>query len=78
MNICFVQVVKKKLAGPDFVWLIPGWYGSNWWAAVDGIDCTAEEMKKSLEHTLEGLRASLFDYDPYRVLVSKKVPTTKT
>ena len=70
-----MQVVRRKLAGQDFVWLIPGWFGPNWWAAVDGTDCTAEEMKKSLEHTLEGLAIGLFDYDPDRVLVSKKVTT---
>ena len=36
-------------------------------------DCTAEEMKKSLEHTLGGLGNSILDYDPDRVLVSEKV-----
>ena len=40
---------------------------------MDGTDCTAEEMKKSLEHTLGGLGNGILDYDPDRVLVSKKV-----
>ena len=44
---------------------------------MDGTDCTAEEMKKSLEHTLAGIGNSVLDYDPQRVLVSKKVPKHK-
>ena len=74
----FTQVVRSKLAGPDFVWFIPGWFRANWWTAVDGNDCSAEEMKTSLEHTLGGLGNSLLDYDPDRVLVSKKVPRENT
>jgi len=61
------------MAGPDFVWFIPGWFRANWWSAVDGTSCTAEEMKKSLEHTLGGLGNGILDYDPERVLVSNKV-----
>ena len=67
------QVVRRKLAGPDFVWFIPGWFRANWWAAVDGTDCSAEEMERSLEHTLGGLGNSILDYDPDRVLASEKV-----
>ena len=59
------------------MWFIPGWFRANWWAAVDGTDCTAEEMKKSLEHNLAGIGDSILDYDPERVLVSKKVPKHK-
>ena len=40
---------------------------------MDGTDCSAEEMKKSLEHTLGGLGNGILDYDPDRVLVSNKV-----
>jgi len=66
-------VVRSKLLGPDFVWFIPGWFRANWWAAVKGTSCTAEEMKKSLEHTLGALGNSILDYNPKRMLVSKKV-----
>ncbi|XP_065917614.1 gamma-aminobutyric acid type B receptor subunit 1-like [Dysidea avara] len=66
------KVVRRKLAGPDFVWFIPGWFRANWWAAVDGTDCSAEEMERSLEHTLGGLGNSILDYDPDRVLASEK------
>ena len=66
-------ITKNHLAGPDFVWFIPGWFRANWWAAVDGTDCTAEEMSKALEHALGGLGNSVVDYDPSGVLVSNKV-----
>jgi len=66
-------VIKENLAGPDFVWFFPGWYRANWWAAVDGTDCTAEEMSKALEHSIAGRGYSILDNDPSRVLASKKV-----
>ena len=66
-------MIKEKLAGPDFVWFFPGWYRANWWAAVDGTDCTAEEMSEALEHTLGGLGNGVLDNDPSRILVSSKV-----
>ena len=68
-----MQVVKEKLAGPDFVWLLPGWYRANWWAAVDGTDCTAEEMSKALEHTIVGNGIAICDDDLSRILASNKV-----
>ena len=65
--------MKEKLAGPDFVWFIPGWIQGKWWAAVDGTDCTAEEMSKALEHSL-GISGNTVLYnDLSRVLVSDKV-----
>ena len=66
-------MINYGLVGPDFVWMIPGWYRANWWAAVDGTNCTAEEMSKALEHTLGGYGNGLFDNDPTRILVSYKV-----
>ena len=68
-----LQVIKSRLAGPDFVWFLPGWFRANWWTAVNGTDCTAEEMSKALEHSLGGLGNSVLDNDPSRVLVSDKV-----
>ena len=66
-------MIREKLAGPDFVWFLPGWYRANWWAAVDGTDCTAEEMSKALEHTIVGGRNDILDNDLSRILASNKV-----
>ena len=66
-------MLQNRLAGPDFVWFLPGWFRANWWAAVDGTDCTAEEMNKTLERSLGGLGNSMVIHDPTRVLVSNKV-----
>ena len=49
------------------------WLPDNWWAAVDGTDCTAEEMSKALEYSLGGSGNNVLDDDPSRVLVSNKV-----
>ena len=72
-----IQVTRASLAGPDFVWLLPGWFRANWWAAADGTDCTAEEMSKALEHSLGGRGNSLFDNELSRILVSDKVQKIK-
>ena len=66
-------MIKERLAGPDFVWFLPGWYKANWWAAVDGTDCTAEEMSKALEHTIVSSGNDIHDNDLARILVSNKV-----
>ena len=67
------QVVREGLAGPDFVWLFPGWFRANWWAAVDDTDCTAEEMSKALEHSISGSGNGILDNNPSRTLISRKV-----
>ena len=66
-------MIKNRLTGPNFVWFLPGWLKPNWWAAVDGTDCTAEEMSKALEYSLGGRSNSVVDNDPTRILVSNKV-----
>ena len=66
-------MIKENLAGPDFAWFFPGWFRANWWAAVDGTDCTAEEMSKALEHSLGSLGNGVLSNDRSRVLVSDKV-----
>jgi len=66
-------VIKSRLAGPDFVWLLPGWFRANWWAAVEGTDCNVKEMNKTLEHSLGGLGNGIVLNDPTRILVSHKV-----
>ena len=68
-----IQVIKANLVGRDFVWVLPGWLEDNWWAAVDGTDCTAEEMRKALEHSVGARGNGRLDNDPSRVLVSNKV-----
>ena len=73
-----MQVVKEKLAGPYFVWLLPGWYRANWWTAVNGTDCTAEEMSKALEHTIVGNGIAIHDDDLSRILASNKVRASST
>ena len=73
LDLLNVQVIKEKLAGPDFVWFFPGWYRTNWWNAVDGTDCTAEEMRRHLEHTIVGSGNSILDNNSSRILASNKV-----
>ena len=66
-------MIREKLAGPDFVWFLPGWYRANWWAAVDDTDCTAEEMSKALEQTIVGSGNDILDTILSRTLASNKV-----
>ena len=61
------------MAGPEFVWILPGWLRPNWWTAVDGIDCTAEEMSKALEHSISGSGNGILDNNLSRTLISRKV-----
>ena len=68
-----MQMIKENLAGPNFVWFFPGWFRANWWAAVDGTHCTAEEMSTALEDSLGGRGISILNNNPSRVLVSDKV-----
>ena len=65
-------MIKNRLAGPEFVWLLPGWYGPDWWNISDA-DCTAEEMKNSLEYSLTNSANSLIGTDLSRMIVSDKV-----
>ena len=66
-------MIREKLAGPDFVWFLPGWYRANWWAAVGDNGCTAEEMSKALEHTIVTKGNAILDNDLSRILASNKV-----
>ena len=64
--------MKNNLVGPDFVWLFPGWFVPNWWTHGD-TDCTADEMKSALDHSLGFRGNSEVTKQPSRVLESKKV-----
>ena len=66
------QVVKNKLVGPDFVWLFPGWFMPQWWTYND-TNCSADEMKSALDHSLGFRGNSEVTKNPSRVLVSDKV-----
>jgi len=53
------------------VWIFPVWLYDDWWN-VDDADCSAEEMKIGLEHSLGSRVSSLYTMKPSRVLVSNK------
>ena len=69
---CLYKVLKARLTGPDFVWVLPGWYRTGWWN-VSNIDCTAEEMKNALEHSLTNSANPLISTNMSRVIESGKV-----
>ena len=66
------KVIQSQLTGPEFVWLLPGWYRSGWWNISDA-SCTAEEMKNGLEHSLAYAANSVITANMSRVMVSGKV-----
>ena len=54
------------------MWLFPGYFQSDWWNVTDS-DCSAEEMRNALEHSLAILDNSELTSDASRMLVSNKV-----
>ena len=41
------------MTGPDYAWLLIGWYSDKWWTADDDfIDCTVEEMTEAVLSTM--------------------------
>ena len=65
-------MIKSKLTGPDFVWIFPGYFQPDWWN-VTNADCSAEEMRDALEHSLGALDNSEITSNASRMLVSNKV-----
>ncbi|XP_065892670.1 gamma-aminobutyric acid type B receptor subunit 2-like isoform X2 [Dysidea avara] len=65
------RVIKNGLAGPDFVWLFPGWFHPSWWNVNDD-ECTAKEMGSSLDHSLVLVANSEVKSNLSRIIVSKK------
>ncbi|XP_065916307.1 gamma-aminobutyric acid type B receptor subunit 2-like isoform X2 [Dysidea avara] len=65
------KAIKSKLTGPNFVWLFPGYFQPDWWNVTDS-DCSAEEMRNALEHSLAILDNSELTSDASRMLVSNK------
>ena len=36
--------------GPDYVWMLPGYFGDGWWMSEhEGVTCTAEQLKTASE-----------------------------
>ncbi|XP_065917608.1 gamma-aminobutyric acid type B receptor subunit 2-like [Dysidea avara] len=64
------MVIRERLAGPDFVWFLPGWFKANWWSAGNDTSCSANKIKATLEHTLGGLGNSLPVTNLSRIIVS--------
>ena len=47
-----LQVFKAGLYGARYAWLIPGWFGKNWWKIRlknESIACTEEQMNKAIK-----------------------------
>ncbi|XP_065916335.1 gamma-aminobutyric acid type B receptor subunit 2-like [Dysidea avara] len=65
------MVIRSNLVGPGFVWIFPGWFQPNWWNVSDA-DCTAEEMKTALEHSLAYGVNSIFTSNLSRIITSQK------
>jgi len=66
------KVIKSRLVGPDFVWLLPGWYPPGWWNVSDA-DCSADEMRSALEHSFTFKLNDVVANNLSRTLVSEKV-----
>ena len=40
------------MTGPDYVWMIIGWYRKDWWRDEDpNVRCTVQEMRLAVEGT---------------------------
>ncbi|XP_071804599.1 gamma-aminobutyric acid type B receptor subunit 2-like [Asterias amurensis] len=57
----FCEAYHQQMFGAKYVWIVPGWYESNWWkVADDSIDCTEKEM----EGATNGLFGYIFESSP--------------
>ena len=54
------------------MWIFPGWFQPDWWN-VSNANCSAEEMRDALEHSLGVQDNSVLTSDASRILVSNKV-----
>lgn len=49
------QALRRNLSSPGYVWIIPGWYGDEWWRdRVSGIEinCTLEDLEDFLNSSV--------------------------
>ncbi|XP_071956737.1 gamma-aminobutyric acid type B receptor subunit 2-like [Antedon mediterranea] len=44
----FCQVFKEGLSDRNYVWILPGWYSDKWWRPTKQIQCTEQEMIKTI------------------------------
>ncbi|XP_065892681.1 gamma-aminobutyric acid type B receptor subunit 2-like isoform X2 [Dysidea avara] len=65
------EAIRNGLAGPDFVWMFPGWFHPSWWNVSDA-ECTAKEMGSSLDHSLVLVANSEVKSNQSRIIVSNK------
>ena len=71
-KIILCQAIKKRITGPDFVWLFPAWFQPGWWNNSN-TECSSEDMRSGLEHSLEFADNTILNTDASRMLVSNKV-----
>ncbi|XP_033634882.1 gamma-aminobutyric acid type B receptor subunit 2-like [Asterias rubens] len=45
----FCSAYKLDMYGANYVWMIPGYYSANWQDDVEGLDCTAEQLREATE-----------------------------
>lgn len=49
------QALRRNLSSPGYAWIIPGWYGDEWWRdRVSGIEinCTLEDLEDFLNSSV--------------------------
>ena len=59
----YIQAYKQGLRYPKQQFLIIGWYGDGWWIEPESerkLDCTPEEIAKTLDYTLGTLAADFY------------------
>lgn len=49
------QALRRNLSSPGYAWIVPGWYGDEWWRGrVSGIEinCTLEDLEDFLNSSV--------------------------
>ncbi|KAJ8044810.1 Gamma-aminobutyric acid type B receptor subunit 1 [Holothuria leucospilota] len=50
LKVSVIRIHKLEMHGKGYIWFLPGWYGKDWYKAVeDGEDCTVDEITQILE-----------------------------
>nr|XP_006824239.1 PREDICTED: gamma-aminobutyric acid type B receptor subunit 2-like [Saccoglossus kowalevskii] len=44
----FCEAYKRGMYGGKYIWILVGWYQSDWWMADNDTDCTVEELQDAL------------------------------
>ena len=55
------------------MWLFPGWFRPEWWTDVADTNCTADEIRSTLEYSLRFTGNDELTDDHSRMLISNKV-----